>query len=651
MKKTTSMILMMVFLHTLHSATFAQTPQTLKGTWVVDIKATEEIFKNSPPPPQDLQWISLSSGLMFQMIYEFTDSAIAMSAYTLEKKLMYQLLPGQDNKLRYVSEVKQTGLDDIWIVNIISDEHISISSSQSPATKYFILKRVKLDPNRRAEDGKRAFEAWKVWAQDMAPILAPKNTFTWKEEVLLHDGKTIIVERSDTYDPTMNHEIGQSAPLAEHKTTFMIPGTSQMVIWKSNNRSFAEPEHLNLLSLDILEGVPFVATTPYRPFALERWGRPNPPYVFFRYVGRWERISLKEFPEEFKINVIAHSLLHEPYKKTVKAENREYGFVRAQTVTTINREPGSSKEYYSILRTPIDYGSPRPEYKGSKAPHPIAPQAMTESSSDLEQGLSAFENGKYDVAFDKLNPLSEAGVAMAQNTLGRMYQRGRGVPQDDHQALLLFRKAASQGLPNAKNNIGTMYAAGRGVKQDYKHAVAWFLEAAHQGFPLAMDNLAEMYAKGFGVMPDQAEANRWRAKARSAGFMGKKDVMNIERVGTTEYQKALEFYYQWKFAEAALFFLQAAEKGHPEAQLILGALYHDGQGVQKDKQQAEYWIQEAAKQGHHMKDNRDRVVIHSSKERIEEIEKTRSSPPLPVCACGRDIPPQECARRFSCRVP
>lgn len=285
-------------------------------------------------------------------------------------------------------------------------------------------------------------------------------------------------------------------------------------------------------------------------------------------------------------------------------------------------------------------------YKDSAGAVTSAPPSV-----DLDEGLSAFEKGNYDVAYRTLLPLSDAGIAMAQNTLGRMYLRGRGVPQDDHQALLLFRKAASQGLPNAKNNIGTMYVAGRGVKQDFQQAVAWYLEAAHQGFPLAMDNLADMYAKGFGVMPDQAEASRWRAQARSAGFTGAKDVMHIERVGTTEYQKALEFYYQWKFAEAAPFFQQAAEKGHPEAQLILGALYHDGQGVQKDKQQAQYWTQEAAKQGHHMKDNRDRVVIHSSKERIEEIDKTRSSPPLPVCACGRDIPPQECAHRFSCRVP
>ena len=62
------------------------------------------------------------------------------------------------------------------------------------------------------------------------------TTFTWKEEVLLHDGKKIIVERSDTYDSSMNHEIGQGAPLAEHKTTFVIPGTDRTVNWKSDNR-------------------------------------------------------------------------------------------------------------------------------------------------------------------------------------------------------------------------------------------------------------------------------------------------------------------------------------------------------------------------------------------------------------------------------
>jgi len=130
------------------------------------------------------------------------------------------------------------------------------------------------------------------------------STFTWKEEVLLHDGKKIIVERTDIYDSSMRHEIGQGAPLAEHKTIFTIPGTDQKVIWKSDNRSFSEPEHLNLLVLDFLADTPYVATTIGGSIAYNKWGRPNPPYVFFKYLDGWKRISLEEFPEKFKINLI-----------------------------------------------------------------------------------------------------------------------------------------------------------------------------------------------------------------------------------------------------------------------------------------------------------------------------------------------------------
>jgi hypothetical protein len=206
------------------------------------------------------------------------------------------------------------------------------------------------------------------------------NTFMWKEEVLLHDGKKIIVERSDTYDSSIPHEIGQGAPLAEHKTTFMIPGTNRTVIWKSDNRSITRPEHLDLLSLDFLDGVPYVATTPNRSFAYDRWNRPNPPYVFFKYVGEWKRISLEEFPEQFVINVVVTSLKNEQDKKKVVAENREYGFVRAQIVTEINHGPGRSRQYYTIFRTPLDEWKPRPEHKGPKAPNPIAPPTTTDGN-------------------------------------------------------------------------------------------------------------------------------------------------------------------------------------------------------------------------------------------------------------------------------
>jgi hypothetical protein len=186
---------------------------------------------------------------------------------------------------------------------------------------------------------------------------ATTSTFTWKEEVLLHDGQKIIVERSDTYDSSMPHEIGQHPPLAEHIMTFTMPSTNRTVIWKSDYRRSSDTDSFHLLALDFLDGVPYVATRPSKCPTYDKWNRPNPPYVFFKYVDGWQPISLSEFPEKFKINVLTS-------KKKIMAENHTHGFVRAQTVSELNREPGASKELYVLFREPIDLFGICPEPTG-----------------------------------------------------------------------------------------------------------------------------------------------------------------------------------------------------------------------------------------------------------------------------------------------
>ncbi|MFM5161326.1 tetratricopeptide repeat protein, partial [Aeromonas veronii] len=76
---------------------------------------------------------------------------------------------------------------------------------------------------------------------------------------------------------------------------------------------------------------------------------------------------------------------------------------------------------------------------------------------------------------------AEQGLAVAQLNLGVRYATGRGVAQDDKQALAWTRKAAEQGHADAQFNLGVMYATGRGVAQDASQAVAWYHKAAAQG--------------------------------------------------------------------------------------------------------------------------------------------------------------------------
>jgi TPR repeat protein len=88
---------------------------------------------------------------------------------------------------------------------------------------------------------------------------------------------------------------------------------------------------------------------------------------------------------------------------------------------------------------------------------------------------------------------------------------GRGVPQDDKEAVKLFRLAAEhfqlaaqEGNAYAQINLGSMYANGRGVPQDDKEAIKWYRLAAAQGEAVAQTRLGAMYETGRGVPEDSS---------------------------------------------------------------------------------------------------------------------------------------------------
>ena len=64
-----------------------------------------------------------------------------------------------------------------------------------------------------------------------------------------------------------------------------------------------------------------------------------------------------------------------------------------------------------------------------------------------------------------------------------MYYDGRGVPQDDAEAVKWYRKATEQGYAKAQNNLGLMYYNGEGVSQDYVQAHMWYNLAASSSPP------------------------------------------------------------------------------------------------------------------------------------------------------------------------
>ena len=157
-------------------------------------------------------------------------------------------------------------------------------------------------------------------------------------------------------------------------------------------------------------------------------------------------------------------------------------------------------------------------------------------------------------AGDDIEGKAKAGDAQAQNNLGMAYHKGRGVAQDDEEAVKWFHLAAKQGVPEAQYNLGVMYNSGKGVKRDDAEATEWFRRAAEQGYAPAQNNLGMAYHKGRGVAQDDEEAVKW--------------------------------------------FRRAAEQGVPEAQYNLGVMYNSGKGVPQDNAEATEWFRRAADRRH-----------------------------------------------------
>ena len=91
----------------------------------------------------------------------------------------------------------------------------------------------------------------------------------------------------------------------------------------------------------------------------------------------------------------------------------------------------------------------------------------------------------YAAAAAALLPLAERGDADALYELGRLCDRGLGVPQDPARGAGYLQAAADHGHANAAYLLGTLYERGLSVPADPARAEALFAQAAEQGHELA----------------------------------------------------------------------------------------------------------------------------------------------------------------------
>ena len=88
-------------------------------------------------------------------------------------------------------------------------------------------------------------------------------------------------------------------------------------------------------------------------------------------------------------------------------------------------------------------------------------------------------------------PLAEQGDANAQALLGKMYEEGVGVKQDNVKAVKWYRRAAEQGNAEAQSMLGVGYLFGEGVQVNKSLAKEWLGKACNKG----EQNGCEYYGK------------------------------------------------------------------------------------------------------------------------------------------------------------
>jgi len=191
--------------------------------------------------------------------------------------------------------------------------------------------------------------------------------------------------------------------------------------------------------------------------------------------------------------------------------------------------------------------------------------------------------------FESAKREAEQGNADAQHKLGWMYANGRGVTQNDAEAVKWFEKSAKQGHADAQIDLGFMYNNGRGIPRNDAEAVKWFAKAAEQGKAIAQHNLGMMYANGQGVTRNDAEAVKWYAKSAGQGnALAQNDLGFMYSNGRGVAQND---------TEAVKWFVKSAEQGNAIAQRNLGWAYANGRGIARNDAEAVKWYKKAAEQG------------------------------------------------------
>ncbi|QFU74775.1 sel1 repeat family protein [Halioglobus maricola] len=82
-------------------------------------------------------------------------------------------------------------------------------------------------------------------------------------------------------------------------------------------------------------------------------------------------------------------------------------------------------------------------------------------TTELSQGIRAFNKRHYEEAFRLLEPLAEAGELRAQLILARLYYAGNGVEKSDSRYHYWLQKSADSGDKSSRARVKKLHRQGK----------------------------------------------------------------------------------------------------------------------------------------------------------------------------------------------
>ncbi|MDR1144576.1 MAG: aspartyl protease family protein [Verrucomicrobiales bacterium] len=185
--------------------------------------------------------------------------------------------------------------------------------------------------------------------------------------------------------------------------------------------------------------------------------------------------------------------------------------------------------------------------------------------------------------FAALLSKAQAGDAEAQASVAACYYHGDGVTRDWPKALAWAEKSAAQNNALGERNLAVFYHEGRAIPKDEKKAIELLHRAAEHGDAPAQFDIGKYYLAGtFGFAKDPAAAVRWLKKAAVQQHTDAQMYLGVLHLQGQGVEKDA--------AQGFTFTLAAACDGNARACNNLAALYAEGTYVKQDWPLAARWV-------------------------------------------------------------